>query len=73
MKIALMVHARRADAVSHARRIARRLLDAGVQVLAESDAEPHLPTVVFSVFSQRVASVSGNLVSSIIKRVDYCR
>lgn len=48
MKIALMVHARRADAVSHARRIARRLLDAGVQVLAESDAAEMVGVPAFS-------------------------
>lgn len=38
MKVALMVHGRRFDAVSHARRVAEYLKAAGVEVLAEDDA-----------------------------------
>lgn len=52
MRVELMVHARRADAVSYARRAADFLLSAGVEVIAEEDAAPLLGDGVRA-FSER--------------------
>lgn len=51
MRIGLLVHGKRADALDHARRAAEYLLSAGVEVLAEDAAVPLLDEKVIA-FSQ---------------------